>query len=907
MEDRQGKKRITEKRGKNGDLSIESIDETANWIVQVVFARTLAPNQTSSGAGYAKTVRTVDGNETASDSDVKDDRALKRQKLRNTEKLKKKIPREMEWDLYVSPDLKRNVVNDLLGSWTNLDKDQIEETEQFKESQDESKLTKSVNKLVKLCMAENRNDIESDNDSWSDFETKSMKKKGKQRESLWDVLSDEKEGKQNILPDVDDHTRLRRRTENKGKKESFGVSMQDNTTREEELPHISMDIKVQTDEAELDMSTKLEDLKLLQDSVVHEYSPEESRIQHSNSPNELEGQKPSSSVKGSSSTIESIGRLSSLKKGANDISNGQVSKVEDGSTETNWRNLPVPKFSTASHHNQQARASPEDTHSQTQRHLKFVNDTIDHTSGGLNMSKESSDDNSKRANASPEPSQSAPWPPINQNQTSPPNMQHHGLQLPRRPSHSNIGKKQAAIYGGGNNADSDDSASDEFDPSLGRESRQSKVYSARKPGSVNNAKRANDIYRDPKSLHHNPYETPYGYQPGYVPRVPSHYDSPYSFQPGPIAPYYHQIPWPGSTYSDPNSQDRESPQLSGLGKELSVVSSKMDKFEQQLKRQRTDEMSRQRYEEEMTRAALDKERTIIELSGKLASAKEEAERTKRKRQEEQDQYEKHKSKTEAVIHKTKLEQLSLITRSEERARILEQKLLAQSTEEDQKIQKLNQTVERLEKEKQDNIIKAQQAMTEANEEAKKAMEEAVAAAKYSAKEEAAEAIKIATFRRVPSSRSQWAPSPFQYQKVAGNSATNTSSTTSSSDSDETETEDSEDTQTRSALSTSREEDEQLLSPSVNGSSMSRFVPIVVPSRPGWDSFQEAQFESQLRGSGFKLYFQQTEAPDQNEQVGSTSIRATLFWQPPGPMAEGELYKALRDTGWRPTYVRATSE
>lgn len=90
--------------------------------------------------------------------------------------------------------------------------------------------------------------------------------------------------------------------------------------------------------------------------------------------------------------------------------------------------------------------------------------------------------------------------------------------------------------------------------------------------------------------------------------------------------------------------------------------------------------------------------------------------------------------------------------------------------------------------------------------------------------------------------------------------------------------------------------------------------IVFPPRAGWSDFGPNQLGNYLSSSGFKAMFEERERPVQDahgrfERIGSGGnvLRGTLFWQPPASTAEADLYKSLRNCGWRPTYVRTAGK
>ncbi|KAL5413428.1 hypothetical protein PMIN04_009447 [Paraphaeosphaeria minitans] len=88
--------------------------------------------------------------------------------------------------------------------------------------------------------------------------------------------------------------------------------------------------------------------------------------------------------------------------------------------------------------------------------------------------------------------------------------------------------------------------------------------------------------------------------------------------------------------------------------------------------------------------------------------------------------------------------------------------------------------------------------------------------------------------------------------------------------------------------------------------------IVFPPRAGWNDMGHNQLGNYLSMSGFTPYFEEREPSSldptgRREKIGTGGnvLRGTLFWQPPASTAEADLYKSLRSSGWRPTYVRTT--
>ncbi|KAJ4348087.1 uncharacterized protein N0V89_009459 [Didymosphaeria variabile] len=88
--------------------------------------------------------------------------------------------------------------------------------------------------------------------------------------------------------------------------------------------------------------------------------------------------------------------------------------------------------------------------------------------------------------------------------------------------------------------------------------------------------------------------------------------------------------------------------------------------------------------------------------------------------------------------------------------------------------------------------------------------------------------------------------------------------------------------------------------------------IIFPPRAGWNDMGHNQLGNYLSMSGFTPMFEEREPSAQDptgrrEKIGTGGnvLRGTLFWQPPASTAEADLYKSLRSSGWRPTYVRTT--
>lgn len=86
--------------------------------------------------------------------------------------------------------------------------------------------------------------------------------------------------------------------------------------------------------------------------------------------------------------------------------------------------------------------------------------------------------------------------------------------------------------------------------------------------------------------------------------------------------------------------------------------------------------------------------------------------------------------------------------------------------------------------------------------------------------------------------------------------------------------------------------------------------IMFPPRAGSNDMGHNQLGNYLSMSGFTPLFEEREShTGRREKIGTAGnvLRGTLFWQPPASTAEADLYKSLRSSGWRPTYVRTTSK
>lgn len=86
--------------------------------------------------------------------------------------------------------------------------------------------------------------------------------------------------------------------------------------------------------------------------------------------------------------------------------------------------------------------------------------------------------------------------------------------------------------------------------------------------------------------------------------------------------------------------------------------------------------------------------------------------------------------------------------------------------------------------------------------------------------------------------------------------------------------------------------------------------IMFPPRAGSNDMGHNQLGNYLSMSGFTPMFEERESRTARRQkLGSAGnvLRGTLFWQPPASTAEADLYKSLRDSGWRPTYVWTTGK
>lgn len=88
--------------------------------------------------------------------------------------------------------------------------------------------------------------------------------------------------------------------------------------------------------------------------------------------------------------------------------------------------------------------------------------------------------------------------------------------------------------------------------------------------------------------------------------------------------------------------------------------------------------------------------------------------------------------------------------------------------------------------------------------------------------------------------------------------------------------------------------------------------ILFPPCAGRTDLGYAQLGNYLSISGFKAMFEERPSSTTGSAISSqlfspTSkvLRGTLFWQPPAATAEADLYRSLRNFGWKPTYLRRT--
>lgn len=90
--------------------------------------------------------------------------------------------------------------------------------------------------------------------------------------------------------------------------------------------------------------------------------------------------------------------------------------------------------------------------------------------------------------------------------------------------------------------------------------------------------------------------------------------------------------------------------------------------------------------------------------------------------------------------------------------------------------------------------------------------------------------------------------------------------------------------------------------------------ILFPPCAGRSDLGYKQLGNYLTISGFKAMFEEKGSAGYNNArsrerttLGSNVLRGTLFWQPPAATAEADLYKSLRNSGWKPTYLRRTGK
>lgn len=353
----------------------------------------------------------------------------------------------------------------------------------------------------------------------------------------------------------------------------------------------------------------------------------------------------------------------------------------------------------------------------------------------------------------------------------------------------------------------------------------------------------------------------------------------------------------GSQY--PKGQDNEeklSKELSlvssNLGKELSRVVSRMDHYQEQLDEKNFEQMLRKQLEDEMSRAAQERDHKIAELSRKVTELEEQDKiKEERRWEEKREEWEKHRIELQSVMLRAKEIEEQKLAVADITTRATEERLNNRLSDEKEEKLKLHREVETL-----------QAASKALAEDLEKAKADATLAAE-----------QVKAFQERLQQRAQAVPNVFQYSDAR----TDTEST-DNSDGSSTTSEDNESTPNPSVADTSATIEGNI--PRSRGSSTIAADPgfhsILFPSQPRWGAIPKEQFESLLHGSGFRSFFQE-HLPAISQQVGpyeqqragtgGNILSGTMFWEPPGPTAEAELHKALRNGGWRPTYVRATSK
>lgn len=133
----------------------ESLDETAHWLFDMVFA----PYQRTRGRlfdyhGDARTIKSAEADSPAFDSDDKGAQSRPHPLSnfsKNLSSASQNLSHDPTSDLNAMTNT-REITNELLGTWTNLNKHQIEESASWSALADRSTWDRTLNKLIRACI-----------------------------------------------------------------------------------------------------------------------------------------------------------------------------------------------------------------------------------------------------------------------------------------------------------------------------------------------------------------------------------------------------------------------------------------------------------------------------------------------------------------------------------------------------------------------------------------------------------------------------------------------------------------------------------------------------------------------------------------------------------------------------------
>lgn len=151
----------------------ESLDETAHWLFGMVFA----PYQRARGPlvdyhGHARTIKSAKGDAPASDSDDKDTQTrpdLVSKLSGSFSSRSQDLSQDPTNDLNAMTNTKE-ITNELLGTWTKLNKHQIEDSASWSALTDHGSWSKTLNKLIRACIDDDEKAVVSPYQSEGSFE-----------------------------------------------------------------------------------------------------------------------------------------------------------------------------------------------------------------------------------------------------------------------------------------------------------------------------------------------------------------------------------------------------------------------------------------------------------------------------------------------------------------------------------------------------------------------------------------------------------------------------------------------------------------------------------------------------------------------------------------------------------------